>query len=262
MKIGLVGRSGIAAILAFAFLSFSSQLRAQFTPVPTESAFSIPGAQLLKPEALLPLLQAKGGDKPLLLQVGSRMLFAQAHIPGSEYIGPGSVMWLDSDREKSTLRIRLLFSYADTCVQTSASSALRLHDPLQKMRREHPGSGRHHAGFVDCRAVPDLRREEKLSSIWDISRQTLAQTWFLTGAIQGVLTGEMKRAIAREREAWAEQMQEQARMKSTLVIAAAIIAAVRLARDSDISRPSPRLTAVVSESVSLARMILDRVGRQ
>ena len=74
--------------------------------------------------------------------------------------------------------------------------------------------------------------------------------------------GEMKRAIAREREAWAEKMQEQTRMRSTLVIAAAIIAAVRLARDPDISRPSPRLTGVVNESVSLARMILERVGRQ
>lgn len=38
--------------------------------------------------------------------------------------------------------------------------------------------------------------------------------------------GEMKRAIAREREAWSTTMQEQTRMKSTLVIAAAIIAAV------------------------------------
>ena len=74
--------------------------------------------------------------------------------------------------------------------------------------------------------------------------------------------GEMKRAVARERQAWAEQMQEQTRMKSTLVIAAAIIAAVRLARDPDISRPSPRLIAVVSDSVNLARMIWDRVGRQ
>jgi hypothetical protein len=43
--------------------------------------------------------------------------------------------------------------------------------------------------------------------------------------------GEMKRAIARERGAWVEQMQEQTRMKSTVVIAASIIAAVRLARD-------------------------------
>ena len=93
-------------------------------------------------------------------------------------------------------------------------------------------------------------------------RQSLVQTWSQTGANRGALMGEMKRAIAREREAWAEQMQEQTRMKSTLVIAAAIIAAVRLARDPDISRPSPRLTAVVSDSVNLARMILDRVGRQ
>ena len=107
-----------------------------------------------------------------------------------------------------------------------------------------------------------LQSEEKLSAVRDISRQGLVQTRSQTGAISGALMGEMKRAIAREREAWAEKMQEQTRMKSTLVIAAAIIAAVRLARDPDISRPSPRLTTVVSESVNLARMILDRVGRQ
>ena len=109
--------------------------------------------------------------------------------------------------------------------------------------------------------MPALRREEKLPSIRGFPRQTFVQTWSQTRANRGPLMGEMKRAIAREREAWAEQMQEQTRMKSTLVIAAAIIAAVRLARDPDISRPSPRLTAVVSDSVNLARMILDRVGR-
>jgi hypothetical protein len=110
--------------------------------------------------------------------------------------------------------------------------------------------------------VPTLRREEELPSIRDFPRKSLVQTWSQAGANRGALMGEMKRAIARERMAWAEQMQEQSRMKSTLVIAAAIIAAVRLARDPDISRPSPRLTAVVSDSVNLARMILDRVGRQ
>ena len=73
--------------------------------------------------------------------------------------------------------------------------------------------------------------------------------------------GEMKRAIAREQAAGAQNMQDEKRMKSTLVIAASIIAAVRLARDPDISRPSPRRTAVVNESVSLARMILDRVAK-
>jgi hypothetical protein len=110
--------------------------------------------------------------------------------------------------------------------------------------------------------VSAVRREEELSSLRDLSREGLVQTWSQTGANCGALMGEMKRAIARERVAWAEQMQEQTRMKSTLIIAAAIIAAVRLARDPDISRPSPRLTAVISDSVNLARMILDRVGRQ
>jgi rhodanese-related sulfurtransferase len=90
MKIGLVGRSGITAFLVYAFLSTSAQFRAQFTPVPTKSAFSIPEAQLLKPEALVQLLQTTNKDKPLIMQVGSRMLFAQARIPGSEYAGPGS----------------------------------------------------------------------------------------------------------------------------------------------------------------------------
>jgi len=110
--------------------------------------------------------------------------------------------------------------------------------------------------------VSALRRKEELSSLRDLSREALVQTWSKARAIGGVLMGEMKRAIAREREAWVEKMQEQTRMKSTLVIAAAIIAAVRLARDPDISRPSPRLTAVVSDSVNLARMILGQVGRQ
>jgi hypothetical protein len=77
--------------------------------------------------------------------------------------------------------------------------------------------------------------------------------------------GEMRRAIAREEQERTKAMAEQKRMTdrfaSTLVIAASIIAAVRLARDQDISRPSPRLTSVVSDSIGLARMILERVVR-
>ena len=77
--------------------------------------------------------------------------------------------------------------------------------------------------------------------------------------------GEMKRAIAREEQERKNAMEEQKRMTdrfaSTLVIAASIIAAVRLARDQDISRPSPRLTSVISDSIGLARMIFERVVR-
>jgi hypothetical protein len=68
--------------------------------------------------------------------------------------------------------------------------------------------------------------------------------------------GEMRRAIAREEE----DRRKQDRFASTLVIAASIIAAIRLARD-DISRPSPRVQSVIVDSVQLARSILNTIVR-
>jgi rhodanese-related sulfurtransferase len=118
MKAGLVERSWIAALLVFAFVFNYSQLRAQFTPTPAASAFSIPEAQWLKPEVLLHLQQAKGVDKPLILQVGSHMLFAQAHIPGSEYAGQGSqpagIQQLQN-RMNALSRKKLIVLYCGCC---------------------------------------------------------------------------------------------------------------------------------------------------
>jgi hypothetical protein len=68
--------------------------------------------------------------------------------------------------------------------------------------------------------------------------------------------GEMKRANAHE-----EERRLKDRFASTLVISASIIAALRLARDEKISRPSPRLTTVIADCVVLARMILDKIIR-
>jgi hypothetical protein len=66
--------------------------------------------------------------------------------------------------------------------------------------------------------------------------------------------GEMKRANAYEQD-----QRTRDRFASTLTIAASIIAAVRLARD-DI-RPSARVVSVVSDSVALAKTILEKVVR-
>lgn len=52
-------------------------------------ASSIPTAVLVQPTDLASTLQSNA-PKPLILQVGSRVLFAQAHIPGSEYAGPAN----------------------------------------------------------------------------------------------------------------------------------------------------------------------------
>jgi rhodanese-related sulfurtransferase len=90
MRYGLVRRTGAIAALAVVF-GAQARMHAQWpAAAPAGSAFSIPAAQLLQPEELNRLLGAKGGEKPLVLQVGSHLLFAEAHIAGAEYAGAGS----------------------------------------------------------------------------------------------------------------------------------------------------------------------------
>jgi thiosulfate/3-mercaptopyruvate sulfurtransferase len=84
---------GLGAFTGLATLSLLFELLpspAQYAGATSGSALSVPQAQLIQPDALNHLLQAKGTDKPLVLQVGSHDLYGEAHIPGSEYAGPGS----------------------------------------------------------------------------------------------------------------------------------------------------------------------------
>ena len=53
-------------------------------------ATSIPSSQQISPEELVKVLQGPSSQKPLVLHVGPHMLYAQAHIAGSEYVGAGS----------------------------------------------------------------------------------------------------------------------------------------------------------------------------
>jgi hypothetical protein len=53
-------------------------------------ASTIPTAQLLQPEELNGLLHAEGAEKPVVLQVGSFLMFRESHIPGAAYGGAGS----------------------------------------------------------------------------------------------------------------------------------------------------------------------------
>jgi hypothetical protein len=68
--------------------------------------------------------------------------------------------------------------------------------------------------------------------------------------------GEMKRAQDRE----ADQATG-SRYISTLVIASAIIVAIRTVRD-DIGRPSPKILAAITDSVAMARSLLEAVIRR
>ena len=90
MKSNFLVRCAALVALAFPFCAVP-HLTAQFggAPSPT-SAPSVPSLQLIQPAELAHILQQKDAAKPLMFQIGSRVMFAQAHIPGSEYIGPGA----------------------------------------------------------------------------------------------------------------------------------------------------------------------------
>ena len=92
MKFTFVSRPSVAVGLATMVLLFvCTHCPAQFTPSTGPGSTNlIPQAQLIQPEELVHLLQATGTGKPLLLQVGSHLLFDEAHITGSVYAGAGS----------------------------------------------------------------------------------------------------------------------------------------------------------------------------
>jgi thiosulfate/3-mercaptopyruvate sulfurtransferase len=80
-------------------------------------ATSITATRQISPEALVKLLQ-DGKEKPLIIQVGSHVLYAQAHIPGSEYIGPAANdMALDKLRKRvaSLPRTKSIILYCGCC---------------------------------------------------------------------------------------------------------------------------------------------------
>ena len=78
----------------------------------------IPAAELLQPEELVRILRSSGGEKPLILQVGSHVLYAEAHIPGSEYVGAaGQDAGLQAlqERVKGLERNQFIVLYCGCC---------------------------------------------------------------------------------------------------------------------------------------------------
>lgn len=52
------------------------------------AAENIDKTHLVQPDELLKVLQSKG-EKPVVLMIGFQNMYAQAHIPSAEFIGPG-----------------------------------------------------------------------------------------------------------------------------------------------------------------------------
>jgi thiosulfate/3-mercaptopyruvate sulfurtransferase len=89
--------SVLIAFVCFSAINVSAQRSADVNSgTPTSAKSRVPepsagaGPQLIQPEELVNILKSANGAKPLVIQVGFRVLYVQAHIPGSEYVGPAS----------------------------------------------------------------------------------------------------------------------------------------------------------------------------
>lgn len=85
--------SQIAVALTFVVAIVSSPLFAQGASSKSkteadESSSTAP--KLIQPEQLARMVQSPKGGSPLIFHVGYRVLYLQAHVPHSEYIGPAS----------------------------------------------------------------------------------------------------------------------------------------------------------------------------
>lgn len=83
-------RSRFVLVLIFCAVLAALPLRAaaQFAPTPV-SATTIPAGNQMQAPELVHLLNPSD-TQPLILQVGSRIFFAEAHIRGAQFAGPGS----------------------------------------------------------------------------------------------------------------------------------------------------------------------------
>jgi thiosulfate/3-mercaptopyruvate sulfurtransferase len=99
-------------------------------------ATSIPEDRQISVEKLVKSLQPPEKNGPLIIQVGSHVLYSQAHIPGSEYIGPASsdagIQQLRK-RVESLPRTKLIVLYCGCCPWNHCPNVKPAYDALQAM---------------------------------------------------------------------------------------------------------------------------------
>lgn len=99
-------------------------------------ATSIPASQQITPKDLVKVLQNSAQQKPLMIQVGSHVLYAQAHIPGSEYIGPTSSdagLQQLRKRVESLPRTTFIVLYCGCCPWNHCPNVKPANDALRAM---------------------------------------------------------------------------------------------------------------------------------
>ena len=103
---------------------------------PANPAAAVPAASLMQPAELALLLKEAAAAKPLLLQVGFRQLYDQAHIPGSEYAGPATTpagLQLLRDRVARLPRNAAIVIYCGCCPWSRCPNIAAAYATLQEL---------------------------------------------------------------------------------------------------------------------------------
>jgi thiosulfate/3-mercaptopyruvate sulfurtransferase len=111
----------MAVALTFVVALVSTPVFAQAVsskPKTTADKSSGAAPELIQPEELAKIVQSPKGARPLIFQVGFRVLYQQAHVPGAEYIGaasePEGIQRL-GQRVQGLPRTQSIFIYCGCC---------------------------------------------------------------------------------------------------------------------------------------------------
>jgi hypothetical protein len=126
------GRLYCAATVA----AVAIMLGASHQPAVAVPEGGIPATALIQPADLAKALQASDSGKPLVIQVGSHVLYSQAHIAGSEYIGPAAsdaALEQLRKRVKPLARGKFLVIYCGCCPWSHCPNLKPAYDALASM---------------------------------------------------------------------------------------------------------------------------------
>jgi thiosulfate/3-mercaptopyruvate sulfurtransferase len=96
----------------------------------------VPAAAIMEPEELARILGSRTSEKPLIFHVGFRFLYKEGHIPGSEYVGPGSKedgLALLRRRVASLDRTKFIVLYCGCCPWMRCPNVKPAYDALRDM---------------------------------------------------------------------------------------------------------------------------------
>ena len=145
----------LAAVVCLSLLALRPGASASATPPQAEAATaSLPAADIIAPEELARLLKSHDAAKPLVLQVGFRFLYHEAHIPGAEYAGPGSKdegIKLLRQRVTSLPHDKFIVLYCGCCPWSKCPNVKPAYDALRRL------------GFAHVRV---LRIEQNFGADW------------------------------------------------------------------------------------------------